>query len=153
MKKVCILLSVMLMAMALAACSNSPKSTVKLMKKKACARDIEGFFSYVDKEKVTEGMQSRAQEKAGSMRAFTEREKAGKELAQALMKEMTNLVWAAYEVDIKRGKQSSFCQMDIVSEVESATGGTVTVEMPTGLRQKWQFDKAGDAYTLVSIED
>jgi len=122
------------------------------MMDRACERDVEGFFNYVDKDSVVKSMEGGMQEKADAMEASSEGDEKSVEMARKLMKGMTSLVWMAYEVDIKRGNQSSFCQMDIVDEEKTAGGGTVTIELPNGLQQKWGFSKTGDAYTLVSIE-
>jgi hypothetical protein len=124
------------------ACSDTPKSTVEKMKEKACDRDIQGFFSYIDKSEVAQNIKK-------EVLSAPEYKGLGEAILESAMPFMQSQLWQGYEDEIKKGKDGSICNIRLLAE--KTKENQVLIQFPNGRQQNWGFTKYGDRWLLTSL--
>ena len=140
-------------ALLLGCSSPSGKGTFEEMKKAACAGDVPGFFSHVDKTAIAE---------SGKKRALSITD--GKGLVGAMAKEMASgqidvavqKTFTEWEDEIKKGSAGYLCKMEFTSSDEREQGADVKWKTASGKDKIWvfqRFDKKLLAVELTAPEE
>jgi len=153
------LIVVLLVLISICSCGEqleTPIQAVKEMKSLACAGNVKGFYSYVDKVSVEKNFKKMTLQR---MRRDTIYSKSRKNLDPYGVREMIEVVipnlmilkWAIMSQELKLGKEGSLCNMEVVREIEGAN--IIKLKFSNGKRSAWGFEKGSGALTLVSILD
>lgn len=124
------------------------KSTLEDMKKAACARDVPGFFSHVDKTKITEVGVRRAKE------SMEDKGLAGeivKGMADDLIQSAAQKIFIDWEDDIKKGTGGDLCKMEFMSADEHEHSAEVKWKTPSGKDKVWRFQKFDKTWLAVEL--
>ena len=153
------LASVLLLFILICSCGDHSETPIQLterMKTLACAGDIEGFYSYVDKLSVEKNLKKIALEKireniAGKGQIKNTDPNAVRELKEIVIPSLIVLKWEVMNRELELGEAGSFCNMKVHSETED--NNTINLEFPDGKNSTWGFEKRSGKLILVSILD
>ncbi|MEE9175813.1 MAG: hypothetical protein V3U19_06520, partial [Thermodesulfobacteriota bacterium] len=132
----------------------NPVQVFREMKSLACAGDVEGFYSYIDKTTVEKNFKKMTLQR---MRVNTINEKKRKgvdpygirEMIEVVIPNLMILKWEIMSQELKLGEASSLCKMEVVRELEGEDA--IELEFPDGKRSAWGFEKKSDEFALISI--
>ena len=151
MKKIITISIILLSAVGLLGCKDGNSlQTVEQMRKEACAGNVEGFFSYVDKETVAEDMRERT--KQAMLKKNPDADESYHDQRMSMLESvipgLMNQMWQRLISDIKKGESGPLCTM----KIEKAQGDTVTIGL--SYQEKpvvWGFGKSNGKLMLVSM--
>ncbi len=141
----------------LVSCANSPSSTTEKMRDAACKAHTEKFFSYIDKDAVSENIKdqflTQEREKNDSKEDLWGQlgKSIGESILGLMLPALMAQVWGGIERDIEKGKSGQLCRLQIANKDKKTN--KVTIETPDGDQMVWGFQKIDDKWTLTSIYD
>ena len=122
----------------------------------ACAGELQGFYSYIDKEAVEHSLKKTELERMRkdfifSSQAEPDGKLGVKDIIVNSVPELISLKWQMIDDQVRAGEFGPICNMEIVrvKDEESA----VKIKFPGGERTTWSFAKVGEEWKLVSIKD
>jgi len=132
----------------------NPVQVFREMKSLACAGDVEGFYSYIDKTTVEKNFKKMTLQR---MRGNTinEKERKGvdpygiREMIEVVIPNLMILKWEIMSQELKLGEAGSLCNMEVVRELEGEDA--IELEFPDGKRSAWGFEKKSGEFALISI--
>jgi hypothetical protein len=133
--------------------SPTGKSTFEEMKKSACAADVPGFFSHIDKTAIAESGKKRALAIADGKGIVGE---MAKSLADGQINVAVQQTFTEWEDDVKKGSSGNLCKMQFVSSDERETTAEVKWKTASGKDKSWifqRFDKKWLAIELTAPEE
>jgi hypothetical protein len=119
-------------ALAASGCSKGGVDAVKELRSLACAGDVAGFFSHVDRKAMAENA------RAPGLDAAT----------------VTSIMDAGlrdWEDDIKHGAASDVCKMSVMEANEIDGTADVHVRTPSGKDRHWRLSRIGGRWLLVRV--
>jgi len=148
---------ILLVLILISACGEQLENPVQVfreMKSLACAGDVEGFYSYIDKTTVEKNFKKMTLQR---MRGNTidEKERKGvdpyeiREMIEVVIPNLMILKWEIMSQELKLGEAGSLCNMKVVRELEGEDA--IELEFPDGKRSAWGFEKKPGELALISI--
>lgn len=133
-------------------CSSTPKSTVEQMRERACNRDVNGFLGYVNKTEVEKNLKIQVMIRE---EPSNEGKKLGQPLdrpfVETLRQNLMAKIWQELEDELKKGKDSTFCKLQIVKNNKKINKeDEVKVKIGDG-ESTWRFTKSNNKWLVTDL--
>ncbi len=128
-----------------------PELTVEKMRALACGGDVEGFFSYIDKDAVKESVKQNTIDKftqSASEGTLAERSQGmSKRYEESMVPAYMKTLWGNLDSWVELGESGPLCKM----EITKIKGDSITISLPGQPGVIWVFKKSDGGWKLVSI--
>ena len=128
--------------------SETPVQVAERMKAFACAGDVEGFYTYVDKLSVESNLKNIATQRIREDIANTD---DLEEFEEVVIPSLVVLKWEIMNRELKSGEGGVFCNMQAQSDQRDEN--SINIVFPDGQTSTWHFEKRAGQLILVSILD
>ena len=122
------------------------------MREKACNGDVNGFLGYVNKTEVEKNLKIQVMNREEpSIEGKKLGQQLDRSLTETLRQNLMAKIWQELEDDLKKGKDSTFCKLQIVNNNKKINKeGEIKVKIGDG-ESTWRFTKYNNKWLVTDL--